>query len=154
MTIIESLKAYLKTCPNLADGALLEVDHNGPPIQYAIVPVPGARVLEAYLDGGSLREFPFAFQTAAITADDAERIDNAGFQETFADWLEAQTEAGNLPALDAGKTAESIAATSWGYLFEQGESDTGIYQIQCKLTYRQAACTAPGTVPESEPPEE
>ena len=154
MTIIESLKAYLKTCPNLADGALLEVDHNGPPIQYAIVPVPGARVLEAYLDGGSLREFPFAFQTAAITADDAERIENAGFQETFADWLEAQTEAGNLPALDAGKTAESITATSWGYLFEQGESDTGIYQIQCKLTYRQAACTAPGTVPESEPPEE
>ena len=154
MTIIESLKAYLKTCPNLADGALLEVDHNGPAIQYAIVPVPGARVLETYLDGGSLREFPFAFQTAAITADDAERIDNAGFQETFADWLEAQTEAGNLPALDAGKTAESIAATSWGYLFEQGESDTGIYQIQCKLTYRQAACTAPETVPESELPEE
>ena len=154
MTIIESLKAYLKTCPNLADGALLEVDHNGPPIQYAIVPVPGARVLETYLDGSSLREFPFAFQTAAITADDAERIDNAGFQETFADWLEAQTEAGNLPALDAGKTAESITATSWGYLFEQGESDTGIYQIQCKLTYRQAACTAPETVPESELPEE
>lgn len=154
MTIIESLKAYLKTCPNLADGALLEVDHNGPAIQYAIVPVPGARVLETYLDGGSLREFPFAFQTAAITADDAERIENAGFQETFADWLEAQTEAGNLPTLDAGKTAESITATSWGYLFEQGESDTGIYQIQCKLTYRQAACTAPGTVPESELPEE
>ena len=154
MTIIESLKAYLKTCPSLADGALLEVDHNGPAIQYAIVPVPGARVLETYLDGSSLREFPFAFQTAAITAVDAERIDNAGFQETFADWLEAQTEAGNLPALDAGKTAESIAATSWGYLFEQGESDTGIYQIQCKLTYRQAACTAPETVPESELPEE
>lgn len=154
MTIIESLKAYLKTCPNLADGALLEVDHNGPAIQYAIVPLPGARVLETYIDGASLREFPFAFQTAAITADDAERIDNAGFQETFADWLEAQTEAGNLPALGAGKTAESIAATSWGYLFEQGESDTGVYQIQCKLTYHQAACTVPETDPEPELPEE
>lgn len=154
MTIIESLKAYLKTCPSLADGALLEVDHNGPAIQYAIVPVPGARVLETYLDGGSLREFPFAFQTAAITADDAERIDNAGFQETFADWLEAQTEAGNLPTLDAGKTAESITATSWGYLFEQGESDTGIYQIQCKLTYRQAAYAGPETDHEPELPEE
>ena len=154
MTIIESLKAYLKTCPNLADGALLEVDHNGPAIQYAIVPVPGARVLETYLDGGSLREFPFAFQTAAITADDAERIDNAGFQEMFADWLETQTEAGNLPALGAGKTAESIAATSWGYLFEQGESDTGIYQIQCRLTYYQAASTAPAPDLEPEQPEE
>jgi len=154
MTIIESLKTYLKTCPNLADGALLEVDHNGPAIQYAIVPLPGARVLETYIDGASLREFPFAFQTAAITADDAERIDNAGFQETFADWLEAQTEAGNLPALDAGKAAESITATSWGYLFEQGESDTGIYQIQCKLTYHQAAYTVPETDPEPELPEE
>ena len=154
MTIIESLKTYLKTCPNLADGALLEVDHNGPAIQYAIVPVPGARVLETYLDGASLREFPFAFQTAAITADDAERIDNAGFQETFADWLEAQTLSGNLPTLDAGKTAESITATSWGYLFEQGESDTGIYQIQCRLTYHQAANTAPEPEPEPEQPEE
>ncbi|HZW02876.1 MAG TPA: hypothetical protein VFF68_03045 [Anaerolineaceae bacterium] len=138
MSIIQSLKTYLKTCPSLADGALLEVDHNGPPIQYGIIPVPGARVVETYVNGGSLREFPFAFQTAAITADDAERIDNAGFQEAFADWLDIQTLAGNLPDLGAGKTAESIAATSWGYLFEQGESDTGIYQILCKLTYEQA----------------
>jgi hypothetical protein len=138
MSIIQSLRTYLKTCPLLADGALVEVDHNGPPIQYGIIPVPGGRVVETYLNGGSLREFPFAFQTAAITADDAERIDNAGFQEAFADWLEAQTKAGNLPDLGAGKEAEEILATSWGYLFEQGESDTGIYQILCKLTYEQA----------------
>ncbi|MEN6300822.1 MAG: chloramphenicol resistance protein, partial [Anaerolineaceae bacterium] len=57
--------------------------------------------------------------------------------EEFADWLESQTAAGVLPTPGTKKTAESIEATGWGYLFEQGDSDTGIYQIQCKLVYRQ-----------------
>jgi hypothetical protein len=66
-----------------------------------------------------------------------ERIENSGFYETLADWLEEQTKAGNLPTLDAGKTAESIEAVTWGFVYQQGESATGIYQITCKLVYEQ-----------------
>jgi hypothetical protein len=39
--------------------------------------------------------------------------------------------------MDEGKTATAIEATGWAYLYEQGQSDTGVYQIQCRLTYEQ-----------------
>lgn len=139
-SVISAVQTYLKTCTELKSGAPVWVNHlNATPTEYAIVPLPGAKKVEEYLDGSSLREFPFAFQIVESTADDAARLDNVAFAETFADWLEEQTEAGNLPTLDSGKTAMSIEATIWGHLYEQGTSETGIYQISCKLTYEQAA---------------
>ena len=71
------------------------------------------------------------------TSDELERLENSGFFETFTDWLESQTESGDLPTLGAKKTAEKIEALGWAYLYEQGKSSTGIYQVQCKLTYDQ-----------------
>ena len=140
MSVIDDLRTYLANCPSLETGALLLVEQLGAlPVQYAIVPMPGARIVETYLDGSTLREFPFAFQTAQSTADDLERIENIAFFEIFADWLETQTAAGTLPTLDTGKTATAIEALNWGYLYEQGQSETGIYQITCKLTYEQGA---------------
>ena len=94
-------------------------------------------IVESYINGGSLREFPFAFQSMASTADDLERLQNIGFYEAFADWLETQSLAGTLPTLGAKQTAEKIEALNWAYLYEQGESSTGVYQITCKLTYTQ-----------------
>jgi hypothetical protein len=138
MSIISSIKTYLATYTGLESGAPIWVDYLGSvPVQYSIVPLPGSRIVEQYIDGSSLREFPFAFQTVKSTADNLERLESIGFQEEFADWLESQTAAGVLPTPGTKKTAESIEATGWGYLFEQGDSDTGIYQIQCKLVYRQ-----------------
>lgn len=140
MTIITALRTYISAYAALPTGAPLWVDHLGKePDQYAIVPLPGARKLEEYIDGGSLREFPFAFQAMLSTAAEAERLESNGFFEAFADWLEAQTEAGNLPTLATGKTPIEIEATSWGFLFEQGDSGTGIYQISCRLEYEQEA---------------
>jgi hypothetical protein len=136
MSIISALKTYLKTCPALETGALVLVDHIDAPISYSIVPAPGVRVVEVDILENKTCEYAFAFQAKTSTADDYERIKSAAFNETFADWLETQTEAGTLPDLGAKKTAESIEAEN-GFLFEQGESATGIYQIMCKLTYQQ-----------------
>ena len=84
MSIISAVKTFIATCPSLEAGALLSVDHLGSDaIQYAIISLPGQRVISEYLNGGSLRQFPFAFQAMALTADDQERIDNAGFFEGF-----------------------------------------------------------------------
>ena len=139
MSIIEALRTYIATYSSLKSGAPLWVNYLGAtPTQYAIIPIAGARVVERYLNGGSLREFPFAFQSMESTAADLERLENVGFYEDFSDWLESQTEAGTLPTLGSKKTATAIEALGWGFLYEQGESDTGIYQIQCKLTYEQA----------------
>jgi hypothetical protein len=140
MSILSDLKTYLLTYSSLKSGAPIWVNFLGEkPTQYEIVPLPGTKIVQWYLDDGSLREFPFAFQSAESTADELERIESIGFYEAFADWLESQTEAGTLPTLTGSptRTALSIEALSWAFLYEQGQSQTGIYQIQCKLTYEQ-----------------
>lgn len=138
MSMISALQTYIKTYSSLKTGAPVWVDYLGSmPTEYTIVPLPGERIVESYVDGSSYREYPFAFQSAESTADDLERLESQGFFEAFADWLESQTDEENFPILESGKTATKIESTGWGYLFQQGESQTGIYNIQCKLTYFQ-----------------
>lgn len=138
MSIISSVRTYLATYTGLKTGAPLWVDFLGnKPSEYAVIPLAGGKVIETYLSGKSLREYPFAFQSMESTADDLERLENSGFFESFADWLETQTEAGTLPTLGTGQTTEIIEALGWGYLYEQGNSDTGVYQIQCRIVYGQ-----------------
>lgn len=141
MTIIAAVREYMLNAPMLEGNAIVLIDSIGQPIQYAIIPLPGEQIVEQYINGVTVREFPFLFQTAKSTADDLERLETAEFHEALMDWFEERTEENDLPQLDANKTAESIEAVNWGYLFEQGESDTGIYQITCRLRYRQEAYT-------------
>jgi hypothetical protein len=139
-TIIEALKTYLATYTNLETGALLLTDYLGvTPTGYAIIPMAGTRIIERDLAGNTVREFPFAFQSVQSTADELERLDNNGFYEAFSDWMETQTTAGALPSLGSGKTATIIETLGQAYLYEQGQSSTGVYQVQCKLTYEQTA---------------
>jgi hypothetical protein len=140
ITIIEALKTYLAGYSNLKDDAPLWVDYLGPkPTQYAIAPLAGTKILEEYVDGSSLRAFPFAFQSMESTADELERLDTQGFYEVFADWLDTQTNAGTFPTLDSDKTPQAIETLGWSYLYREGESETGVYQIQCRLVFEQAA---------------
>lgn len=138
MSIISAVRDYLKGYSGLATGAPVWVDLLGSShTQYVVVMLPGERIQEQYLNGGSLRVFPFALQSMQSTADDLERLETGGFYELFADWLEQQTAVGALPQLTNKKTAVRIEATSWAYLYEQGQSDTGIYNITCRLVYEQ-----------------
>lgn len=138
MTVLSAVQTYIKTYGALASNAPVLVDFlAATPTQYAIISLPGAQVVEWYINGGSEREFPFALQSMESTADDLERLENIGFFETFADWLESQTLAGTFPTLGTGKTATKIEALGWAFLYQEGESQTGIYQIQCKLSYSQ-----------------
>lgn len=139
MSLLSSIKTYIAGYSQLTTGAPLWVDYlDSEPTGYAIIPLPGTMVVERYLDGGSLREYPFAFQSMELTADEAERLDNNDFYEAFASWLESQSLAGVLPSLAAGKTAKRIEALSWAFVYESGESQTAVYRIQCKLTYEQS----------------
>lgn len=138
MSLISAVRTYLAGYSALKTGAPVWVDYLGPqPTEYGIQPLAGGRIIERYLDGGSLREFPFAFQSMESTADNLERLETIGFFEAFADWLDSQTEAGLFPTLGTKKTPIGIEALGWAFLYEQGQSETGIYQIQCKLTYEQ-----------------
>ena len=139
MTVISGIQTYIKNYSGLASGAPVWVNFILNKPEYSIVPLPGAHIVSTDINGNTLREFPFAFQLKESTADDPQRLANIGFFESFSDWLDAQTEAEDFPSIGAGKTPEKIEALDHGYLFQQGESGTGIYQVQAKLTYEQAA---------------
>jgi hypothetical protein len=133
MSAIESVKTFIAT---YTDDDPLNVDYLGTVIPgYSIVSLPGGGWIEKYVSGGGVKEFTFAIQSQASTADELERLDNIGFFETFSKWLDSQTAAGTLPTLGTGETADKIEATGAGFLYEQGVSDTGIYQITCRLEY-------------------
>lgn len=138
MSLISAVRTYLKTYSALKSGAPVWVNFIGAtPTEYGVIPIAGSKIIESYISGKTLREFPFAFQSTESTADDLARLEAHGFYEAFAEWLDSQSEAGIFPSLAAGKTPESIEATGWGYLYEQGQSDTGIFQINCRLVYLQ-----------------
>ena len=138
MTVLSAVKTYIQDYSELETDAPVWVNYLGKdPIEYAIIPLPGAGVVEEYIDGSSKREFSFAFQSMESTADELERLETIGFFEEFSEWLDTQTEADDFPSLESGKTPTKIEALGWGFLYEQGESGTGVYQIQCALTYDQ-----------------
>lgn len=139
MSILAAIKTYLETYTGLVEDAPVWVNFLGTlPVQYSVEPLPGDRIVKTYLNDATLREFPFAFQSAESSADDLERMANNSFYETFAAWLDSQDKAGVYPTLAEGQKPLKIEAVTWGYLYSQGQSDTGNYQIVCKLTYEQA----------------
>ncbi len=140
MSIISAVRDFIADYDGLQDGVIVAIDSVGPDsVGYSIVPLPGQRIVSENIDGSSVREYPFAFRTSALTVDDGARLINSEFSEDFGAWLESQTAAGTLPTLGAGQTATSIEETLSGALYEEGESGQAIYQIQCKLVYEQTA---------------
>lgn len=140
MAIIESIKTFIATCPYISGFKRLCVDFLPDDTEtYSIEEIPAQTVLQAFLDGSSERQYVFVFAARLFYSDEVRNnIDNSGFYENFADWLEEQTEAENLPSLGTGKTATKIEAMSSGYLFDiSGDLTNARYQIQCRLIYDQ-----------------
>jgi hypothetical protein len=137
-TILEGLQEYLAGYTSLKANSPVWVNYLGTdPTAYSIVPQPGEAVVERYLNEGAYKVYPFAFQSMESTADELERLESSGFYEAFSDWLESEYIKDSLPTLPSKKTAVKLEATGSGYLYEEGASETGVYQIQCRLFYMQ-----------------
>lgn len=138
MSVLSAVKEYFQTYidANIPDKPLWVNYLENEPVSFSIVPLGGSRKVSEYISGNSgEREFIFALQSSQFTADDADRVGNIELFETLAEWLDDQSEVGNLPSLPSGFTALAIEAVSYGYLFEQGPSRTGVYQMPCRLEY-------------------
>ena len=136
--IIESVKKYIESCPLLEGFKSLCVDYLPEKTDtYSIEGIPAQTVIRSYVDGSTERQFVFVFAARLFYSEEIRNnIENSGFYEAFADWLEEQSEAGNLPELPSGKTASKIEAMSSGYLFDiAGDLSNARYQIQCRLIY-------------------
>ena len=138
MSIIESIREYISGCPLLKNGVLLNVDRLGDTeIEYTIDGEITNPILRQYVDGSSLRQFNFIFASREkYGSDTLQNIANSGFYEDFADWIENQSNSGNLPILDKYRIPQYIEVQSSGYVFDTDDS-TARYQIQLNFVYYQ-----------------
>ena len=138
MTIIESVKNFILTCPHLDELARVNVDFLPERADtYSIEEVPSQTVIRRYLDGSSERQFLFVFAARLSYSDEIRNnIDNSGFFEDFENWLEDCTKKEIFPQMKEGLTPSKIEAISSGYLFDiSGDLTKSRYQIQCRLIY-------------------
>lgn len=139
-TIIESVQEYITAYAGLESNAPVWVNKLLESIPaYSIDPLPGGGIVAKDVIGNTERKFVFALHSVKSTADKLATMANIGFYEAFSDWLENQSKSGMLPNLGIGKTPTRIEVLGQGYLYEQGESNTGVYQVQCALYYEQEA---------------
>ncbi len=105
------------------------------PDTYSIEEIPIEPILKKYVNGDSIRQYAFIFTSREpYGADVLQNIDNSGFYEKFADWIESNNDNGIFPILDTGLEPQEIKVTSTGYAFAVTE-DTAQFQVQMRLKY-------------------
>lgn len=145
MTILESIRNYIKQCPYLEefDGAVrvrVDFTNNDQITTYSIEEgVTSQPILKRYVDGSTLRQYLFNFMSVeSYGADIQQNINNVGFFEDFSQWIEDNVDNGILPDLGINKETRSIEVLTNGYIFDNAEdATTARYMIQLRLTYFQ-----------------
>lgn len=135
-SIIQAIKEHIETCP-LLEGGKVNVDYIGTEMTYSLDPLPCDPIIKKYTDGGSMRQFQFAFLSKEYYDEDARvTIDNSDFYQRFEDWLEAQNMTNNLPVLPEKKCPYQYEILNKGYLAEV-DGNKARYSIECRLLYEQ-----------------
>lgn len=135
--MIKELHEFFECCP-LLEGAELDVDYLGADGgSFTIETVPCEPVIRRYYTGGSLRQYCFLLALRRpYCMSPAENIENEQLCEALAAWAEECSDRAELPALGKGRTAQSLAVTSGGYMFDEAANHAR-YQIGFRLTYTQ-----------------
>lgn len=136
MSIVEAIRAWLRTYPPLADGRL-GVDFLPEDAQtYSVDTEPVQPVVKRYMDGSAIKQYAFVLASREFHADAiTQNIESSAFYDAFSSWVERQNRARIFPVLEAGRTARRIEVTSSGYPFQAYDEGTARYQIQLRLTY-------------------
>lgn len=137
--IMGQIRELIKTCPHIesyAEG--IGVDHLAEePDCYAVESVPSEPVLKRYINGDTERQHSFVFASRdAFGADVRKNIENIGFFQLFADWLDEVSRNENFIDLGKDKTPKKIEAVTTGYVYDVTPSKAK-YQIECRLIYLQ-----------------
>ena len=134
-SIIEAITEFIGSCPLLEDG-VLRVDAMGDEaIEYTVETGIFDPVLKRYVNGDEYRQYQFNFGSREYySMDRIQNIQNSSFYEKFADWIEEQNRAENVPELPEHCYAEKIEVLSNGYMFD-GSMRNARYQIQLRLLY-------------------
>ena len=140
-TIIKALWDYFLTCP-LMGNQKINVDYLPPEcgrdgVEYCISPTPDTEILNRFVSGSTMRQYTFTLGSVNdYGTDTLQNIDNCGFYEAMAAWLEVQTQTKHFPTMPPGKRAMQIYALTPVYLLNAQET-AGKYQIPCRIVYFQ-----------------
>lgn len=134
--VIECLRDYILTFPELKEGALLVDCLGSEPVGYTVETVPCDPVYRRYTDGSCMKQFLFLFASREYYGEDVIRnIENLGFYEHFEKWITDNNSNDILPDID-GKTPVSLEVLTGGYGID-ADTGTARYQIQLRLIYEE-----------------
>ena len=139
----DNIRKWLKTCPAVKKANRFGVDYLGAnPTEYSIFISPSPLAFKTDILGNvnfnDKQDLNFIIASReAYGADVLQNLANLGFFDEVIAWLYAQNKTKNFPTIREGNVV-SIMPSLTQYLFEAG-TDSGRYQIQCKLTYRRYA---------------
>lgn len=134
-SIMEGLTAYFLQCPLLKDGVFRVNALGSNPVEYALESAITSPVLKKYVDGSSVRQYQFNFNSReAYSMDRIMAIRNESFYEDFCNWVEEQSVAGNLPEMPEGCEAQELTVLAPGYMLD-ASMENAFYQVQLQLKY-------------------
>lgn len=142
MSLAKYIAELLLTCPYITTGKLdMHVDNTeSKPVNYSIDSEPINAIVKSYLNGDAQKQYTFSLTAQKDTFSDEDRISNAGVYESLSRWMEQITRSHSLPPMDEGQQPMKLEALDSVYLLERAEdNDTGLYAMQCRLTYYEKA---------------
>ncbi len=136
--LIESIRDYICTFPELSEGCCLLIDYLGDKaVEYTVEAVPCDPIYKEYVDGEKVKQFLFVFASREyFEADINTCIANLHFYENFEEWIEDNSENGIFPDLGENKVPVSLEVLTRGYVLSADE-ETARYQIQLRLIYEE-----------------
>lgn len=134
-SIIEGLSNYFLSCPLLKDGVFRVNALGSEPVEYAIESAITSPIIQTYVDGSSIRQYQFNFNSReAYSMDRILAIQSESFYEEFCNWMEEQNSSGNLPEMPEGCEAQSLTVLAPGYMLD-ATMENAFYQVQLQLQY-------------------
>lgn len=142
MSLIEYIVKLMASCPHISlaseEMQIDGVDETAP--NYSIDNEPVNTIVKRYLNGDAIRQFTFALTSRKSTFTNEEKAKNTGLFEDVTNWMERQTRLRKLPGIDAQRRPIKLEALDSGYPLEMAEdNNSGLYAMQCRLTYYEKA---------------
>ena len=105
------------------------------PVEYALETGMTSPVVRTYVDGSSIRQYQFNFNSReAYSMDRILAIQNESFYEDFCNWVEEQSMIGNLPEMPEGCEAQALTVLTPGFMLDATMINAR-YQVQLQLQY-------------------
>lgn len=137
MSIIESLKNYLATCPELSEKEININYLSQKPDSFAIDNVAKNPIVKRYIGGETIRQYCFLLAGRVVYDQDTKsNLAVSSFFEKFEKWIETQNKARIFPDLGAMNLIPiAIEVTKSGEILDTARTSARI-QFELRLLYK------------------